>query len=123
LERLCQQAGRSTEVTESALAVNLDQQWAAVHAYRGRLSEAALAAESAMTLGERLGGMAVWPYWTAAVLRAAALAALGEVSEVESIADRALSQPAAPAGGLVSLAQTCWLVGDTPRARALAGCF
>lgn len=111
LERICNRAAGLAEERGGLFQLALDQQWALVHTYRGQWDAALRAAESAITLAERLGGLPPWPYWTLHmnVLRIqAARAARPPLDRfIEQALEQREMQPVAMAGFLYSLAHLC----------------
>lgn len=124
LEQLCQEGETRAANGGDLLRVVLDEQWAIVHCYRGRVALSVEAAKRALTLGQRLGGRPTWSYWSTQVGLLIGYTVYGDKARVEQVIDHLLPQlehlDAFPMRGfLYFLAHACWFQGRYDDARRL----
>ena len=126
LETLCQEGeARFGETSEGSelLRQALDRQWGKVHQFRARLRPALLATESALAAGERLGGLAPWPFWLLTISLLALQLALGLRPPLAHYVDQLVYglrfHSLAMEGLVYALTRLCLLAGEADQARRL----
>lgn len=123
LEQLCQSAAASRERDNGRLQVVLEEQWALVHFYRGRLEQALQATESALALAERMGGLSPWEYWSLKSLQISLYFISGNTSLLTPLLDQILVDlhtiPEPMLGLPYIIAHICWAQGRVEETRRI----
>ncbi|MDX1613342.1 MAG: LuxR C-terminal-related transcriptional regulator [Candidatus Promineifilaceae bacterium] len=122
-EQLCQEAALSLGEAPSLRRAVLLQQWAMVHLFRARVVDALAAAEEALDLAERFGGLPTWSHWSAVLCRLGIRTARGEEVDPVPYAEQLLGDPEttplARGGFLFYIGKCCCQLGKLETARRI----